>query len=349
VIVTASLAFDGLARSQALRSRLHEAVKAAWKFGVVGKYPDCSQAVHVASTKAADVLALVHSIETELAAEPSMPWNTEQWIANVRQAQDALITVERLLREDATASTNHEAIAASGRPVGTDKSYFGHCIRETDYALENLKRVLQSPALRCDASRVLVLIGEAGTGKSHLLAAEANRSIAEGRPALLLLGQQFAQGNPWDQCVRSLGLPTWPRDELLGALDAAGEAHHARALILIDAINEGAGANLWRHHLSGFVAELAPFKHIAIVIACRTEYLPFVIPRPVLDAYPRVEVRGFATFAEEEAAAVQYLDQRGIVRPAGPLLAPEFSHPLFLKAGCCRDVCWNLLARSAVG
>jgi hypothetical protein len=118
----------------------------------------------------------------------------------------------------------------------------------------------------------------------------------------------------------------------LGALDAAGEANGARTLILIDAINEGAGANLWRHHLAGFLEEVIPHKHVAAVIACRTEYLPYAIPKPVLQAYPKVHLHGFVTFAEQEAAAVQYLDQRGIVRPAGPLLAPEFSHPLFLKA-----------------
>ena len=151
VVVTASLAFDGLARSQAVRSRIREAVKATWKFSVVEKYPGCSQAVHGASTKAADILARVHSIETELAAEPSVPWNTEQWIADIWQAQDALYTVERLLRDDPTAQTDHEATVATGRPIGADKSYFAHGIRETDYALENLKRVLQSPAVQCDA------------------------------------------------------------------------------------------------------------------------------------------------------------------------------------------------------
>jgi hypothetical protein len=127
------------------------------------------------------------------------------------------------------------------------------------------------------------------------------------------LGQQFAQGNPWEQLIGSLGLPTWPRDELLGVLDEEGEAHGAGTLILVDAINEGAGANLWKHHLAGFLEELAPHKHIAAVIACRTEYLPYAIPKPVFDASPRVQLRGFMTFAEQEAAAVQYLDQRGIV------------------------------------
>jgi hypothetical protein len=124
VVVTASLAFDGLARSQALKSRLHEAVKATWKFNVVAnKYPDCSRGVHVGSTKAADALARVYSIEAELAAEPSIPWNTEQWIGDVRQAQEALDSVEHLLREDTTVQADSEGNAAARRG-GSDRSYF---------------------------------------------------------------------------------------------------------------------------------------------------------------------------------------------------------------------------------
>ena len=37
---------------------------------------------------------------------------------------------------------------------------------------------------------------------------------------------------------------------------------------------------------------------------------------------------------EQEQAAVQYFEKRGIVRPAVPWLAPEFSNFLFLKT-CC--------------
>jgi hypothetical protein len=133
VVVTASLAFDGLARSQGLKSRLYEVVKASWKYSVVARYPNCSEAVYAASTKAADALACVHSIETELEAEPSMPWNTEQWVAEVKRAEDALYVVERCLHEDATAQTSLDGIATTDRPGGTNGSYFAHCIREKGF------------------------------------------------------------------------------------------------------------------------------------------------------------------------------------------------------------------------
>lgn len=331
VVVTASLVFDGLARSLALRTRLREAISATKKHGVRARREQLPESVLAGSAKAADALDRVYAIDTELAADATTRWNLEQWLTDVRLAQDALDTLDQCLRESEPQQLTKES-GSSGNTVREDWSYFRYRVREAEHSVRGLNGVLSSTALQCDASRVLILTGEAGTGKSHLLAAEAHRSLAEGRPALLFLGQQFSQGNPWDQCVRSLGLPMWPRDEMLGALDAAGEAHGARLLILVDAVNEGAGANLWKNYLSGFIEELASYKNIALVVACRSEYVPYAIPKLVFDSYPRVELRGFTTFEEQEAAAIQYLDRRGIVRPAGPLLAPEFSHPLFLKA-----------------
>lgn len=329
VNVAASLAFDGLARTAALRARLLRAVEATWKHRVGSSSAPKPNDVIEAAELAEQALKRVHAIADAFGAPATTQWDVEQWLSDIRAAELLLHRLDEELRKEERATQQSEGKSRSNPDY---QHYLKHSIRKAEETLSDLARLLASIALRADASRVLLVIGEAGTGKSHLLAAEANRSIAERRPALLFLGQQFAQGNPWDQCERSLGLPGWPRDELLGALDAAGEATGARTLILVDAVNEGAGANLWRNHLAGFIENIARYPNIAVVVACRTEYVPFAIPKPVLDAYPKIQLHGFTTFEEQEAAAIQYLDRRGIIRPAGPLLAPEFSHPLFLKA-----------------
>lgn len=271
----------------------------------------------------------MHEIADAVEPLAPTPWDVAQWVSDTRAAE---ILLGRLNEELSKHACSVPGSSAKSQSDPDQLESWKHCIRKTEEALGDLERLLMSVAFRADASRVLLITGEAGTGKSHLLAAEAIRANEEERPALLFLGQQFAQGNPWDQCERSIGLPGWPRDELFGALDAAGEAAGSRTLILVDAVNEGAGASLWRNHLAGFIESLAPYLHIAVGIACRTEYVPFAIPKSVLTGYPQITLRGFAMFKEQEAAAIQYLDHREIVRPAGPLLAPEFSHPLFLKA-----------------
>ncbi|KMU63651.1 hypothetical protein STRNTR1_2678 [Stenotrophomonas maltophilia] len=329
VNVAASLAFDGLARTAALRARLLRAVESTWKHRIDSSSAHLTDSVRDAVERAADALTQVHAMADAVEDPATKQWEVKQWLSDVQAAERLLDRLGEELHKQRHSANGNEARSTLS---GDHSNYIEHSVREVGRAIGELSHLLRSVAFRTDASRVLLVTGEAGTGKSHLLASEANRSLTEERPALLFLGQQFAKGNPWDQCEQSLGLSGWPREELLGALDAAGEASGSRTLILIDAVNEGAGANLWRSYLAGFIESLSPYPNVAVVIACRTEYVPFAIPKSVLEGYPKVELHGFATFGEQEAAAVQYLDRRGIVRPAGPLLAPEFSHPLFLKA-----------------
>lgn len=167
-----------------------------------------------------------------------------------------------------------------------------------------------------------------------MLAAVAQSSLAEGTPVLLLLGQHFQQGEPWTQILARLDLAGHTRDQLLGALDAAAEWAGTRALILIDALNEGAGLTLWWDRLAGFLEDIRRYPNIAVAVSCRSEYRDRLIPEKLRDKLVAIEHKGFSTPEEQERAARQYLEKRGIIRPAVPWLAPEFINPLFLRA-CC--------------
>ena len=59
-------------------------------------------------------------------------------------------------------------------------------------------------------------------------------------PTVLLIGGQFNSDEPWAQMTGLLGL-SCTREEFLGALEAAAQARGTRAVILIDALNEGQG------------------------------------------------------------------------------------------------------------
>lgn len=177
---------------------------------------------------------------------------------------------------------------------------------------------------------VLLMAGEAGSGKSHALAHAVDSHLGNGSPALLLLGQYFGASDPWPQIGAKLGLTNRSRDEVLGALQAAALAAGHPCLIAIDALNEAEDPAIWRHHLAGFVQQIERFNRLAIVVSCRTTYESYCIPA----AYEitRVVHRGFEGNAAE--AAKIYLDKRGIDRPGAPFLAPEFTNPLFLSTSC---------------
>ena len=199
-------------------------------------------------------------------------------------------------------------------------------------ALDSVTEAIDSPAVRLANVRRLLLSGEAGVGKSHLLADVADSHIRHGLPAVLTLGSSFSDADPWRQITEQLGLTNITPDAVLGALDAAAEAAGTRALVMVDAINERNGIAVWSARLAPFLAVADRFAHVAVLISCRTTFLPYVVSALDETTLPRLAHPGFAGRAAE--AARRYLDQRGIVRMAAPNFAPEFENPLFLRT-CC--------------
>lgn len=177
----------------------------------------------------------------------------------------------------------------------------------------------------------LVLLGDAGTGKTHLFCDVAEHRLASGLPTILLLGEQFGDGEPWSQMAHQLGL-SCAREEFLGALDAAAEKRGAKALILIDALNEGEGRSIWRRYLFGMLALLARYPWVSLAVSVRTAYADLVLSELSEDKFVHAMHRGFA--GQEQEAMRQFFSTFGITRPSVPLMSPEFQNPLFLKLLC---------------
>jgi hypothetical protein len=207
-----------------------------------------------------------------------------------------------------------------------------HYINQLYETLHGLTKSINRHEARLANAHRLLVTGEAGVGKSHLLADAAQHHIARGYPAVLVLGGSFVDGEVWRQVCDQLGLNNVSPDEMLGALDAAGEAAGTRALIMIDAINERGGIAIWKERIAAFLATADRFQHVAVVLSCRTTFLPYIVADLDENVLPRLSHPGFAGLAAE--AAQRYLDQRGIVRMAAPNLSPEFENPLFLRT-CC--------------
>ncbi|WP_395681815.1 hypothetical protein [Dokdonella sp.] len=199
-------------------------------------------------------------------------------------------------------------------------------------ALAHVLDSIDDSAVRLANSRRLLLVGEAGVGKSHLLADVAANHISREFPAVLTLGSAFSDSEPWHQIAEQLGLAQTPPEAILSALDSAAQAAQVRALIMVDAINERNGIAVWSDRLAAFLAETDRFPHIAVLVSCRTTFVPYVVRQLDETSLPRLVHTGFAGKASD--AARRYLDHRGIVRMAVPHLAPEFENPLFLRT-CC--------------
>ncbi len=178
----------------------------------------------------------------------------------------------------------------------------------------------------------VLLVGEAGCGKSHLVADVATERIADDLPSVLLLGQHLDSGVVDPQLVQ-MRLGTLTLSDALQGLDVAARVRRrGRALLVIDAINEGAGADVWETQLPGFVAEVANYPWVALVITLRDVYETSVLPGGTPAGTTRSLHRGLA--GHEEEALNLYAAMYGLRLPDIPTLLPEITNPLFLRSLC---------------
>ena len=182
-------------------------------------------------------------------------------------------------------------------------------------------------------NRLLIVRGDAGTGKTHLLCDFASGRVQEGAPVVLLLGQWFSgPGEPWTQLLQQLGLQGDSPEQFIGALEAAAQAHDCRALVMIDALNEGRGREIWPSHLASFLARMERSPWIGVVLSVRTSYEEDIIRDEVKDRSVVLTHEGFA--GREYDAVQTYFSFYGLEFPSTPILQPEFRNPLFLKTLC---------------
>lgn len=222
--------------------------------------------------------------------------------------------------------------------VSTSPSYH-QPLRNTLSYVERLQMALQEVVKVCNHAhslanaQLLLLKGDGGTGKTHLLCDFTKRRIDAQLPTVLLAGQQFlSDEDPWAQLLRKLDLPGASSEEFVGALEAAAQASGCRALVIIDALNEGNGRRIWPTHLSSFLIRLEKSPWVAVALSVRTSYEQVVIPEDFRERAAVVTHHGF-TGHEFDATRI-FFAHYGLESPSTPILQPEFSNPLFLKAIC---------------
>lgn len=234
-------------------------------------------------------------------------------------------------------ATEHDARQLEGE--SGQARYRTNPFRERGYTLRRLEIKLgeASDALRradeLAASNTLVLRGNAGTGKTHLLCDVMKRRIEAHQPTVLLMGQRFVSDDaPWSQILQHIDLAGLSAEEFIGALEASAQASGERALIAIDAINEGKGCTVWPAHLAALLSQIGKSSWIGVVLSVRSSYEELVIPPEVREGASLVTHHGFCE--HEYDATKTFFIYYGLELPSTPLLAPEFQNPLFLKTLC---------------
>ena len=237
----------------------------------------------------------------------------------IEEARHNLYSDYSLTRDDEKAKNELEADESRLREISSDLYSF-----KEDYA-----------DLKIDMANnpYMIIKGEAGCGKSHLLGDVASHRIAGGLPTLLFLGTDFNDGNYENVITSKIGFAgTFP--EFLSSFNQIGSQVGSRALLMIDALNEGDHANLWKNRLSGLIKSLNDYPAIGLVVSVRDTYYDDVIPDDVKARSKAtvIEHKGFKGLEYE--AVKQFCLAYELNLPNVPILTPEFCNPLFLKIIC---------------
>lgn len=213
-----------------------------------------------------------------------------------------------------------------------DYYYFRHLIN----GLEDIIELLNSSALSLFNGKVLVLTGQAGSGKSHLLGDFIQNRQSSGKYALLLLGQDFTEkSNVWSQIFKQLNLNNTTPNIFLSALNSIGEMQKERVILAIDALNEGEGKSLWNNQLNGLIELVSQYSNIGLVISVRDSYQKTILEDLTEENKKKLCYIEHTGFEDNEFEAIQiFFPYYGLQLPSVPLLNPEFSNPLYLKLFC---------------
>ena len=256
------------------------------------------------------------------------PWDAGQAAQAVRQcvravnraAQRQLLTLEAAL---SSAPPNSEA----SRALESD----GYRVRRFMTAVRSVIAFTDTPSFHVMATNRLSMLGRWGTGKTHSLCDITQRRMSQGLPTLLCLGQQLPDGvDPLEGICRLTGLATRP-DRLLRGLQRLGARENCRALLIVDAINEG-DRKAWKRAMPGIRRQLEQYPNVGFAVSCRQPFDEHIFSRRAARQFVTIYHEGFAE--REFDAQLSFFDYYDVPAPHFPLITEEFSRPLFLKLLC---------------
>lgn len=234
-----------------------------------------------------------------------------------------------------------EEISVNNKKIHGDTYEKNRAIKNVIYDLNKFHNLLYEYTTYLDSREVaavnnpyILLSGEGGIGKSHIIADTIMKRDSEGKKSLLFLGQHFKENNnPLIDILKMLELDC-TSEKFLEKLNQIAKEEKSRIIIFIDALNEGNGKKIWKGHLAGIVDKFKQFPWIGLVVSIRTEYVEvlFADNRILENEFIKINHQGFSTL--EYVAIKKYFEFYNIQFTDIPFAEQEFRNPLFLRLLC---------------
>lgn len=197
-------------------------------------------------------------------------------------------------------------------------------IRDLTILLNHVDDLISEENQRLYNSRLAILYGEGGMGKTHLLCDYTKRRLESELPTIFFLSDSLAGTDPTLAIAKKLGLKS--KKSFLKELEQITK-QCGQVCIVIDAINENPGIR-WKK-----ITEILTVPSVSIILSVRSG---FEMAAGVNEwNVPRIAHQGFAEGDLEWDAMQKYFQHYGLTDVADtPVLYEEFRNPLFLKIFC---------------
>ncbi|OUL62002.1 ATP-binding protein [Flavobacterium sp. AJR] len=208
-------------------------------------------------------------------------------------------------------------------------------LRDFESSIYKFRHFIEDDLCETANNPYLILEGEAGIGKSHMLGDIVTKRVKNNYESIFLLGQQFTtEDNPWTQIFNWLQIKNTTSEEFLNIVNDRAKKTKKRIIIFIDAVNEGRGKYIWPENIRSFISEVKKHEYLGLVLSVRSSYKDLIFPKDDITELCLIEnkLNGFRN--NEYDACKLFFSNYGIQLPNIPLLHPEFHNPLFLKLFC---------------
>ncbi|ALU28251.1 hypothetical protein AS202_00960 [Myroides odoratimimus] len=320
--------FEGLGRTELFKSKI---TKQFDQFLIKGKkvlknQPEVKESLKSLENSFDELHTLFHN--TDFLGTAPIPVNDFEDLLNKTQSSaqdiyDYYITEESKVQKE---KNNYQYYHKHGTELRN--------VREFEHELSIFQNLIHSSSFKLANNPFLLLDGEAGIGKSHLMGDIVSRRIKKEHESVFLLGQHFVtEEDPWTQIFKRLQINS-KSASFLKKLNQRAEESGKRIVIFIDAINEGKGNYFWNEFVKSFVNEIKKYEWLGLVLTIRTSYKNLILPEEERTSLDIVEHHHYGFRNIEYEASKLFFDNYNIALPNVPLLHPEFQNPLFLKLFC---------------
>lgn len=207
-------------------------------------------------------------------------------------------------------------------------------IRDFEKSVNDFRFFINDTICELANTPYLILEGEAGIGKSHMLGDIISKRIENNYESIFLLGQHFTTDEaPWIQIFKRLQINI-TTENFLNIVNERAKKSNKRIIIFIDAINEGRGKYFWNENVNSFINEVKKYDYLGLVLSIRSSYKQLILPQDRIDSLCIIDHKLYGFRNNEYDACKLFFSNYKIQLPNIPLLHPEFHNPLFLKLFC---------------